>query len=206
MSELQDMIAGLCPEGVVFHKLKELCISIKDGMHNLPKTSLERGDYPIISAQNIYDNRIDYHAKRFVDKETFEKENKRTNVELGDVLLTIVATIGRSAVVKDNKRILLQRSVCVLKPNERILPEFLKYSLDKTDVQRYMLSNAHGSAQAGLYLNQVEEIDIPVPPLEVQRKIVEILDSFSELTAELTARQKQYEYYRDNLLSFKRAV
>ena len=48
------------------------------------------------------------------------------------------------------------------------------------------------------------KIEIPVPPMEVQRKIVEILDNFSELTAELTARRKQYEYYRDNLLNFNR--
>ena len=54
----------------------------------------------------------------------------------------------------------------------------------------------------------LSRIEIPVPPLEVQRKIVEVLDNFSELTAELTAeleaRQKQYEYYRDNLLNFNR--
>lgn len=52
------------------------------------------------------------------------------------------------------------------------------------------------------------ELEIPVPPLEVQRKIVEVLDNFSELTKELTAeleaRKKQYEYYRDNLLNFNR--
>ena len=52
----------------------------------------------------------------------------------------------------------------------------------------------------------IEDFEIPVPPLEVQRKIVEVLDNFSELTAELTAeleaRKKQYEYYRDNLLNF----
>lgn len=48
----------------------------------------------------------------------------------------------------------------------------------------------------------IEDIDIPVHPLEVQREIVRILDNFTELTAELTARKKQYEYYRDRLFGF----
>ena len=194
--------------------LGELCVSIKDGMHNLPASSLEETDYPIISAQNIFDNKIDYIAKRYVEKATFEKENKRTNVEVGDVLLTIVATIGRSAVVTDNRPVLLQRSVCVLKPSEKIYPKFLKYSLDTNRVQSYMLANAHGAAQAGLYLNQVEQIKIALPPLKEQKRIADLLEKFDKLItsmedgipAEQAAQQKRYEYYRDLLLTFDRKV
>ena len=194
-------------------KLKDLCKSIKDGMHNLPKSTLENGEYPILSAMNIYDNQIDYNAKRYVDWKTFEQENKRINIQVGDVLLTIVATIGRSAIVKDDRQILLQRSVCALKPNEKILSGYLKYYLDKKEIQDYMIANAHGSAQAGLYLNQVEQIKIPVPPLAEQERIVKILDKFDKLCndlraglpAEIAARKKQYEYYRDKLLTFEEA-
>ena len=130
--------------------------------------------------------------------------------KVGDVLLTIVATIGRTAVVKFNSKFLLQRSVCVLKVTDKILPDFLKYCLDTQRNQRHMIANAHGSAQAGLYLNQVSEIEIPLPPLNEQKRIVEILDRFEALCndisaglpAEIEARQKQYEYYRDKLLTF----
>ena len=192
-------------------KLKDVCISVKDGMHNLPKNSTEKGEFPILSAANINNGTIDYNAKRYVDEEVFNVENKRTNVEIGDVLLTIVATIGRTAVVNSNPNFLLQRSVCVLKVNKKILPGFLKYCLDTQKNQRNMIANAHGSAQAGLYLNQVAEIEIPLPPLEEQERIVEILDRFDKLCngitvglpAEIEARQKQYEYYRDKLLTFK---
>ena len=181
-------------------------------MHNLPASSLEETDFPIISAQNIYDNKIDYVAKRYVNQETYRRENKRTNVEVGDILLTIVATIGRSAVVKENKPVLLQRSVCVLKPHKNIVPEFLKYSLDTNRVQSYMIANAHGAAQAGLYLNQVAQIMIPVPPFAEQQRIADLLDRFDKLItsmeegipAEQAAQQRRYEYYRDLLLTFDR--
>lgn len=192
-------------------KLKDIAISIKDGMHNLPKLLFDNGDYPILSAQNIHNGFIDFSTKRYVDINTFLKERRRTNIESGDVLLTIVATIGRTAIIKDNTDFLLQRSVCVIKPKRCVLPSYLKYYLDTSKTQAYMQSNAHGSAQAGLYLNQVAEIEIMLPTIQEQERIVSILDRFdslcndisSGLPAEIEARQKQYEYYRDKLLSFE---
>ena len=191
-------------------KLKELCISIKDGMHNLPVTTDDNTGYPVLSAMNIYDGQIHYDAKRYVSKEVFEQESKRTKIETGDVLLTIVATIGRTAIVENSTSFLLQRSVCALKPSKEILSKYLKYYLDTNAIQNYMFANAHGSAQAGLYLNQVADIEVVLPPMEVQERIVKVLDNFDAicsdlgigLPAEIEKRQKQYEYYREKLLTF----
>ena len=176
-------------------------------MHNLPKNTTEIGDYPILSAVNICNGNIDFSSKRYVDEDTFIKENKRTNLQTGDVLLTIVATIGRTAVIKERNMFLLQRSVCVIKPNNTLNPLFLKYYLDTTKMQAYMRENAHGSAQAGLYLKQVSNMFIPVPTIEKQQEIIKKLDKFDNLVndlteglpAEIDARQKQYEYYRNKL-------
>lgn len=198
--------------GYIKLTLNEACLSIKDGMHNLPKNTSEVGDYPIISAQNINNDKIDYFAKRYVDIDTYEKENKRTNVTQNDVLLTIVATIGRTALVKEDRPILLQRSVCVLKPNSILRPSYLKHWLDTSNVQSYMQNNAHGSAQAGLYLKQVGAIEILIPSIEIQDKIVSALDNIrnisnnlqSKISSEIESRQKQYEFYRDKLLTFNK--
>ena len=63
-----------------------------------------------------------------------------------------------------------------------------------------------GGANVSLSTDLLKNVKVPIPPLEVQREIVRILDQFAELTAELTteltARKKQYEYYRDELLTF----
>lgn len=75
----------------------------------------------------------------------------------------------------------------------------------------YIQKSIKGSAQPNLNLQQLNDFVIPVPPLEVQQRIVGILDRFdalcndisSGLPAEIEARQKQYEYYRDKLLNFK---
>lgn len=211
MTKIEQLIKELCPNGVEYKKLGEVCDKIVDGMHSLPKEAGSTGVYPILSAQNVHDNIIDYVTNKYVNEDIYIKENKRTSVENGDVLLTIVGAIGRTALVTNDLKALFQRSICVIKPKHNIInSSYLKYVLDSTKTQIYILTNAHGAAQKGLYLKEVEKIKIPIPPLEVQAEIAKILDEYStsvtalqqELEKELTARKKQYEYYRDLLLDF----
>lgn len=85
--------------------------------------------------------------------------------------------------------------------------KFLYYLLDVAKLEQYKTAGA----QPGLSVTRLEKVVLPVPPLEVQQRIVDILDRFdtlcndisSGLPAEIEARQKQYEYYRDKLLNFK---
>ncbi len=193
-------------------KLKEIVDKkIVDGMHNLPKSN-SSGYAPILSAANVLNGRIEVKTNKYVDEETFLKENKRTDISVGDVLLTIVATVGRVALVEKPLTALLQRSVCVIKPNKEIVdPRYLKHCLEMDSIQKYMNENAHGAAQKGFYVGQGEGLWIPLLPLDEQRRIIDVLDKFDAycndltkgLPAEIEARKKQYEYYRDKLLDFK---
>jgi type I restriction enzyme S subunit len=202
--------------GYVNLKLRDVVSNkIVDGMHNLPAGIKNNGFCPILSASNINNGFIDLNTDKYVSKEIFEKENKRTDIQMGDILLTIVATIGRVAIVNEPLNILLQRSVAVIKPNENIiLSKYIKYFLETTDKQLYMLKNAHGAAQKGFYIGQVEELEIIFPSLEKQQEIVEILDKFEEyinsidsgLKGEIELNHRRYEYWRDKLLTFKRKV
>lgn len=207
MSRLDELIQEKCSDGVKYKKLGDIAIKITDGMHNLPKGAGTDGAYPILSAQNINNGIIDINASKWVSPEVFEIENRRTNVQKGDVLLTIVGAIGRVAVVDTDLKALFQRSVCVIKlDNSVAISRYVFFALQSSSVQSYIQANAHGAAQKGIYLDNVSKIVVPLPPIEIQREIVRILDNFTnltaELTAELTARQKQYEFYRDKLLTF----
>lgn len=90
------------------------------------------------------------------------------------------------------------------KIKDYLLPKYLYYYICNCHIEKLNTSNAARPALTRTVLNNIL---IPVPPLPVQREIVRILDSFTsleaELEAELKARRKQYEYYRDQLLSFK---
>ena len=89
-------------------------------------------------------------------------------------------------------------------------PKYISYALSTVDAQRQKSSGKVKSKVVHSSVPSIKAIKLPVPPLEVQREIVHILDSFTlltaELTAELTARKKQYEYYRDNILTFDTTI
>ena len=96
-----------------------------------------------------------------------------------------------------------------IKPFDRILSsKFLYYYL--LEIQGILFSLKKGSGVPHVYPKDVSRIFIPLPPLEIQEKIVQILDKLTdyvtELTSELTSRKKQYSYYRDKLLSFEDEV
>ena len=159
------------PEGWTICKLKDICSKLVDGDHNPPKGTKETTEYLMLSAQNIVNDNIVYtNGVRYLNHDTFETSDKRTKVMQGDLLITIVGTLGRSCVFSDNKKITLQRSVACLTP--LIYNHFLKYYMDSSSIQKYMTTNAKGTAQKGFYLNQLEQLPIMIPPFTEQQRIV----------------------------------
>lgn len=173
-------------------KLSEMCLGITDGSHNPPK-GIERSEFLMISSKNIFDNHITLDNPRYLTKYDFENENKRTNIRPGDVLLTIVGTVGRAAVVDENiGRITLQRSVAVLHPNKNICDSrYLMYLLlSKKD---FFEQEARGVAQKGIYLKQLSDIEFLVYNRYQQLDVVHKLDKVQRLITMEKECLKKYD-------------
>jgi type I restriction enzyme S subunit len=181
--------------------LKEVVSKLVDGSHNPP--SKKSSGYPMLSARNIENNKIVYDDYRLISKTDYELEHKRTKIAPGDVLLTIVGTIGRSAIVPEGTEPLtLQRSVAVITP-AGLLPKFLMYQFQAPFIQRYFEAQARGTAQKGVYLGTLGETPICVAPIDEQKDIVaEIEKQFSRLD-EAVANLKRV---KANLKRYKAAV
>ena len=161
-------------------KLGEVCIQITDGSHN-PPSGVEQSEYLMLSSKNIDDDFITLDSPRFLSHSDYIAENKRTTVSEGDLLMTIVGTIGRVAIVpKELNGICLQRSVAVIKPEREIVNNrYLMYQLQ--NMRPFLEKEARGVAQKGIYLKQVSQLDIKIPELEHQMQIVKVLDKASKL-------------------------
>lgn len=147
--------------------LGELCSKITDGSHNPPK-GVDASEFLMISSQNVFSDGLDLSDVRYLSKEDFENENKRTSVSKGDVLLTIVGTIGRVYLVTGTEGpIALQRSVAVLKPNDKISSRFLMVSFLYDDD---FSKEGRGNAQKGVYLKQLSQYKIKLPSIEKQKE------------------------------------
>ena len=168
-------------------RLGDICYKITDGSHN-PPSGVPYSEFLMLSSKNIYDDCITYDDPRYLCREDFESENKRTQIEAGDILLTIVGTVGRVAVVPEKaKSICLQRSVAVIKPRtDIVLPRFLMYQIQ--NMKDILEKEAKGVAQKGIYLKQVESLSVGIFEYDIQKKIVYQLDGISKL---ISLRKKQ---------------
>lgn len=177
------------------YKLKDICTKITDGSHNPPQ-GISCSPYLMLSSKNIADDAVTYDNPRYLSEADFLLENKRTSIQEGDLLLTIVGTIGRVAVVSNNERNLcLQRSVAVLKPKRDIVnSRYLMYYLQ--NMRPVLEAEAKGVAQKGIYLKQVESIEVFVPSLSQQEEIVDNLD----LVTKLLSLQKMQLVHLDELV------
>jgi type I restriction enzyme S subunit len=196
------MEAGELPAGWVATSLSEISSKLVDGSHNPPAKQAK--GLPMLSAVNINDNKILFSDFRWITEEGFRQEDQRTKIVPGDVLLTIVGAIGRTAVVPEGiQKFTLQRSVAVISP-VLVSPKFLMYQIESPRVARYFTDNARGTAQKGVYLKTLGATEICLPPLAEQHRIVaKIEELFSELdqgVASLKTAREQLKVYRQSLL------
>ncbi|MFZ5424906.1 MAG: restriction endonuclease subunit S [Patescibacteria group bacterium] len=157
------------------HKLKDLCYKITDGSHNPPK-GVPSSPYLMLSSKNVNNDLLTFDKPRYLDEKNYIAENKRTQVQEGDVLLTIVGTIGRAAVIsKGVENLTFQRSVAVLKPRKQLVSSrFLMYLLQFNF--ELLNKNARGVAQKGIYLRQLNDLSVYIPDIPTQDHIVSVLD------------------------------
>ena len=185
-SKIEKLIAELCPNGVEFRELEEVCNVLKGKQLNKSELS-ELGDYP------AYNGGVSYSG--FTNKYNVEENT------------TIISQGGASAgfVQFITKKFWANAHCYYLKPNLEFINNKFLFYLVKNEQENFMTFQ-HGAGIPALKSDKIKTFQIPLPPLTIQTEIVRILDTFTELTAELTteltARKKQYSYYRDQLLTF----
>ena len=180
--------------------LQDITIKITDGSHNPPNGIDENVGYMMLSSQNIVNDKINYENARYLSKEDFEKENARTDLKNGDVLLTIVGTVGRTAIISNEENITLQRSVAVLKPIEEIKSEYLVGALKSDDVVRQLNKGAKGVAQKGIYLKDLKKLTISVPPIELQNKFADFVKQIDKQKFEIENSLKEMQELYESLM------
>lgn len=214
MSRLAKLLKELCPNGVEKKKICDILISTSTGLNprNNFKLNVPNANNYYVTVKEIASGKIVFSDKTdLVNDEALTIIQKRSRLETDDVLLSGIGTIGRVAVVDiPTENWNCSESVLLLKPNKNIIiSKYLKYVIESSEIQAYFNKNSTGSTLKGIRQKDLQIMQIPVPPLEVQSEIVKILDNYSaveteleeKLSAELTARKKQYEYYRDSLIS-----
>lgn len=211
MSKLEELIQELCPDGVEYRTLGSLG-KFYGGLSGKSKDDFKNGNEKFITYKNIFDN---IALKTDITETVKVAPNEKQNIiQYGDILFTGSSETpdecGMSSVLTehvDDK--LYLNSFCFgyrfTDSDCNLLPGFSKYLFRSEALRKQIKRTASGVTRFNVSKKKMEKVMIPIPPLEVQREIVRILDTFTELTeeldAELTARRKQYEYYSSKLFT-----
>lgn len=186
MSRLNELIQEQCPDGVEFKKLGVIC-EIKTGKGITKADAINGGHFPIISGGKYP---MGY----------YNEWNRQANT----VTISRVGAYAGFVSYIQEKFYLNDKCFSVIPLRQNIAPHFLFFVLKEFEEKIKVLQSEGGVPT--INTKKVGNIEIPIPPLDVQNEIVRILDTFTshaaELQAELQARKEQYEYYRNKLLTF----
>lgn len=196
-SKLEDLIAELCPNGVEYKKIGDIA-DVSIGLATSVTKYKRDSGVLLLHNSDIQQGRIELKNIEHID-DSFAKKNSSKLLRKNDIITIHTGDVGTSAVITDEYAgsIGFTTITSRIKDFNQVYPYYLCTYFNshkcKIDIRKMTISDRSN-------LNQKDfiKIQVPVPPLEVQREIVRILDNFTELTA----RKKQYEYYRDTLLTF----
>lgn len=191
---------------VEWKTLGEVC-DVRDGTHDSPNKKAF-GKY-LITSKNVKNGSINFDSAYFISESDFDNINKRSKVDIDDLLFTMIGTVGEIAHITEEPDFAI-KNVGLIKTQSRILARYLLHYLQSTYAKDYISSNSSKGSQVFLGLGKLRNFPIPYVEPKIQSRIVQVLDNFDTvchdlnigLPKEIELRQKQYEYFREKLLTF----
>ena len=206
MNEIDKLIQELCPDGVEYRKLGEVGTFVRG--NGIQKKDFTETGVGCIHYGQIY-TRFGFYATKTLTFISEEQAQRCPKAKHGDVVIAItsenVEDVCKAVAWLGQKEIAISGHAAIFNSSE-LNAKYTSYYFQTYSFYLQKKKYAHGTKVIEISPEQVSKIEIPVPPLPIQEKIVEVLDKFTkleaELEAELEARRKQYEYYREKLLTF----
>ncbi len=161
-------------------RLKDVCEFIVDCPHSTAKD--EGQGYPLIRTPNIGKGRFNLEGVHRVSEDVYRKRNLRATPQDNDLIFAREAPAGNVAIIKNGEKYCLGQRTVLIRPNcEYVYPDFLTYYLLAPQQQYGLLGMANGATVAHVNLPVIRELEITLPPIEIQRRIANILSAYDDL-------------------------
>lgn len=201
MNKIDKLLEEFCPDGVKYKTLGEIGTFTRGS--GLQKKDFAESGVGCIHYGQIYT----YYGTSANETKSFvhpDLAKNLTKVNPGDIIIACtsenVEDVCKAVAWLGTTEIVTGGHACVFSHKEN--PKYISYFFQTENFFQQKKRYARGVKVIDVKAIDLAKIEIPLPPIEVQNEIVRILDKFACLAAELQARQKQYEYYRDKLLTF----
>lgn len=187
---LGDKISGGIPNGWLVCRWSRVIEAIKDGTHGTFARTTE--GMPLLSAKNVQNGSLEIgDVESLISFQDYEQIVANGFPKKGDLLLTIVGSIGRACVYTEDIPHAFQRSVCFIRLAENNSPRFFYYQTQAKFFQEQLVNRSKSAAQAGVYMGDVAACDVLVPSLPEQTAIAAFLDRETGKIDALVEEQKR---------------
>lgn len=184
-------------EGWVEKKLGD-AYDVRDGTHDSPK--YQDNGFPLITSKNLKNGLITLDKIKYISEDDYLSINKRSKVDVGDVLFAMIGTIGNPVVIRDEPDFSI-KNVALFKVSKNNDSDFLRYYLEySTRVMKY---EAKGTTQKFVGLGYLRNFTIPLPDLDVQKKVVYQLNCLNKQTQSL---ESKYQQELNSLRELKKSI
>ena len=159
-------------------QLGDVC-DVRDGTHASPKY-VNQG-YPLVTSKNVTKGYLDFDNVSMISQEDFDEINKRSKVDVGDIIMPMIGTIGQPIVVQTMERPFAIKNVALIKFSkcDNAHNEFIRIVLESPLFSAYIDRLSRGGTQKFIALKDIRSFKFPLPPLVVQLKIAGILNRAS---------------------------
>ncbi|SEH05078.1 restriction endonuclease subunit S [Candidatus Venteria ishoeyi] len=180
-------------------------LDVRDGTHDSPKY-ISNSNHPLVTSKNLKGGDLDLSNVKYISKNDFNEINKRSKVDIGDVLFAMIGTIGNPVVIKKEPHYSI-KNIGLFKNTFKVInSEFLKYFLDSYNLYNQLVKREllKGTTQKFIPLGHLRKLEIPLPPIPEQQAIIAKIETlFSDLDkgiADLKTAQEQLKIYRQAVL------
>lgn len=158
--------------------LNKIC-DVRDGTHDSPRYVLS--GYPLVTSKNIVDGKLDLSTVNYLSQEDYDKINARSKVDIGDIIMPMIGTIGNPFLVNEDPNYAIKNVALIKFPNKNISNRFIWYFLKSGAFKKYVSEKNKGGTQKFLSLGDIRNMNVPLVSLDNQLEIVEKLDSISQI-------------------------
>lgn len=173
-TDFRETSLGSVPKNWDVIPAEKLCTKVTDGTHDTPKPADE--GYFLVTSKHIKNGRIDFSEAYLISKDDFDETNKRSKVNVYDVLFSMIGTVGLTSVVTREYPAFAIKNVGLFKTNgDKNLANWLHYYFASSFSRRYIQNNLKGTTQKYIPLYALRKFLIALPPFPEQHGIVEVL-------------------------------
>lgn len=178
--------------------LNEIC-DVRDGTHDSPK--YHKTGFPLITSKNITKGFIDFSETNLISEEDYIQVNKRSFVDDGDILLSMIGTVGVPVLV-EKKIDFAIKNVGLIKftKSKDVINKYLLFVLQSGTFQKKIESKSSGTAQKFISLGLIRTLQIPLPPLEEQKQIAALFQSIETAMEQVDGQEKNLLQLKNKLL------